>query len=326
MTRAAITGASGHVGANLVRLLIERDYDVCAVVHGDARGVEGLTCRRAPGSVLDQSSLCDTFKGAEIVFHLAAVITLNRDRSGIVWRTNVEGTRNVVKACIANGVRRLIQCSSIHAFSVYPLHEVVTEERALAMEPNLPDYDRSKVGGELEALKGIERGLEVVIINPTAVVGPNDFKPSRMGQFLLEVKAGKMPAVVQGGFNWVDARDVSLGAEAAARVGKSGGRYLLAGHHKSLMELATIASEITGATPPRFASPIWMARMALPFGALLSAITGKEQKFTSDSLRAVTHHQNISHEKAARELGYAPRALQESIADTYKWFVDSGYA
>lgn len=326
MTRVALTGASGHVGANLVRLLIERDYDVCAVVNRDTRGVDGLPCKRVAGSVLDCASLCEAFKGAEYVFHLAAIITLARDRSGIVWRTNVEGTKNVVDACVACGVRRLLQCSSIHAFSAYPLHEMVTEERALATEPNLPDYDRSKVGGELEALKGIERGLDVVIINPTAVVGPNDFKPSRMGGFLLELKAGKMPAVVQGGFNWVDARDVSLGAETAARVGKSGGRYLLAGTHRSLLDLARIACEITGATPPRFASPIWMAQMALPFGALVSAITGKEQKFTSDSLRAVTHHQNISHEKASRELGYAPRALQETIADTYKWFADAGYA
>ncbi|MCC6794095.1 MAG: NAD-dependent epimerase/dehydratase family protein [Candidatus Hydrogenedentes bacterium] len=326
MTRVAITGASGHVGANLVRLLIERGYDVCAVVHGDSRGVEGLACRQVSGSVLDPLSLCEAFKSAEYVFHLAAIITLTRDRSGMVWRTNVEGTKNVVDACVACGVRKLIQCSSIHAFSAYPLEELITESRALATEPNLPDYDRSKVGGELEALKGIERGLEVVIINPTAVVGPNDFKPSRMGKFLLEVKAGKMPAVVEGGFNWVDARDVSLGAEAAARLGKSGGRYLLAGTQKSLLDLSRIACEITGTTPPRFASPIWMAHMALPFGALVSAITGKEQKFTSDSLRAVTHHQKISHEKASRELGYAARPLQETISDTYKWFVDAGYA
>lgn len=326
MTRAAITGASGHVGASLVRLLIERDYDVCAVVNRDTRGVDGLACKQVPGSLLDCDSLREAFKGAEYVFHLAAVITLTRDRSGIVWRTNVDGTKNVVEACIACGVRRLVQCSSIHAFSAYPLHEVVTEARPLAMEPNLPDYDRSKVAGELEALKGIVRGLEVVIINPTAVVGPNDFKPSRMGQFLLEVKAGKMPTVVQGGFNWVDARDVSLGAEAAARIGRSGERYLLAGQYKSLLELATIASEISGASPPRFASPIWMAKMALPFGALASAITGKEQKFTSDSLRAVTHHQSISYEKAARELGYAPRPLRETITDTYKWFLDAGYS
>ena len=182
MTRVAITGASGHVGANLIRLLIERGYDVCAVVHGDTRGVDGLKCTRVSGSVLDPLSLCDAFKGAEYVFHLAAVITLTRDRNGIVWRTNVEGTKNVVDACVTCGVRRLIQCSSIHAFSAYPLDELVTESRALATEPNLPDYDRSKVGGELEALKGIEHGLEVVIINPTAVVGPHDFKPSRMGE------------------------------------------------------------------------------------------------------------------------------------------------
>ncbi|NUM52922.1 MAG: SDR family oxidoreductase [Candidatus Hydrogenedentes bacterium] len=324
MTRVALTGASGHVGANLARLLIEKQFDVAALVNRDTRALDGLPCRRPNGSVLNPESLRAAFAGAEIVYHLAAIIILTRDRDGIAWRTNVDGTRNVVDACIACGVRRMVHCSSIHAFSPYPADEVVTETRALADGPDLPDYDRSKVAGELEALKGIDRGLDVVIVNPTAVVGPNDFKPSPMGKLLLDLKARRMPAVVRGGFNWVDARDVSIGAEAASRMGRSGERYLLAGHHRSLLQLARMASEVTGVPPPRFQTPVWMATLALPFAVFAGKLSGKPAKFTRDALRAITHHQRVSHEKAARELGYAPRQLHETLADTYRWFAERG--
>ncbi len=325
MTRVALTGASGHLGANLLRLLIEKDFDVRALVNRDARGVEGLRCEQARGSILDSESLRAAFSDADIVYHLAAIITLTRDHDGRVWRTNVEGTRNVVDACVACGVRRLVYFSSIHAFSAYPLNEVVTEARALADGRDLPVYDRSKVVGELEALEGIGRGVDVVIVNPTAVVGPNDYKPSAMGCVLLDLKACRLPAVVRGGFNWVDARDVSMGAEAASRLGRSGERYLLAGHYRTLAGLARIACETTDVPPPRFATPVWMAKLALPFAALSSAISRKPAKFTRASLRAVTQHQQVSHEKAVRELGYAPRPLDETIADTYRWFEEHGY-
>lgn len=323
--RVALTGSSGHLGANLVRLLIEKGYEVCALVNRDTRAVEGLDCARSPGSVLDTDSLCAAFRDAEIVFHLAAVVTLAHRDNGTVWRTNVDGTRNVVNACVARGVRRLIHFSSIHAFSAHPCDEVVTEDRPLAAESNLPIYDRTKVAGELEALKGSGQGLEVLIVNPTAVVGPNDFKPSAMGRVLLDLKARRLPAVVQGGFSWVDARDVSLGAEAAGRIGRSGERYLLAGHHKSLAELARIASVIAGVPPPHFTLPVWMARLGVPFAAFASAVSGKPASFTRASLRAVTHHQKISYDKAACELGYAPRPLEDTIADTYRWFEAHGY-
>ena len=193
-----------------------------ALVNRDARGVEGLRCEQARGSILDSESLRAAFSVAEIVYHLAAIITLTRDRDGRVWRTNVEGTRNVVDACVACGVRRLVYFSSIHAFSAYPLNEVVTEARALADGRDLPVYYRSKVAGELEALKGIGQGVDVVIVNPTAVVGPNDYKPSAMGRVLLDPR---VPVTRRGtrGFNWVDARDVSMGAEAASLLGRSNG-------------------------------------------------------------------------------------------------------
>lgn len=326
MRRAALTGCSGHIGANLARQLVERGCEVRALVRKDLRAVEGLSLKRITGDLLDEGALRNAFEGADVVFHLAALITLRPDRSGVVWKVNVEGTRNVVAACVASGVKRLVHFSSIHAFSAHPLDRPVDETRAPAREPNLPIYDRTKVAGELEAMKGVDQGLEVVIVNPTAVIGPYDYKPSATGRVLLDLRRGRMPAIVKGGFNWVDSRDVAAGAIAASEMGRPGERYLLAGHHLSLAALAQLASEITGAPPPRFELPVWLARAGLPFAALVSAISGAEPKFTRASLRAVTQHQQISHAKASNELGYTPRPIRETIMDTYRWFEEAGYA
>jgi len=325
MTRVALTGASGHLGANLLRHLEDSGYSVGTLVQRDARALKGITCDRVHGSLFEPDLLGAAFANAKFVFHVAGVVSIGGDPDGIVWRTNVEGTKNVVDACIARGVKRLVYYSSIHAFASHPANKPITESRALAEGPDLPIYDRSKVAGEQEALKGIDRGLEVVIVNPTAAIGPHDFKPSPMGRVLLDLRAGRMPALVRGGFNWVDCRDVSIGAEAAARLGRSGERYLLAGNYASLVEVARIAERVTGTPAPRFATPVWLAKCGLPFAAMGRLITGAPPKFTRESLRAVTHHQNVSHEKAARELGYAPRSLETTIEDTYAWFAQSDH-
>ncbi|MDZ4857925.1 MAG: SDR family oxidoreductase [Candidatus Hydrogenedentes bacterium] len=326
MVRVALTGGSGHLGANVLRHLVDQDYGVRALVRRDARALKGVNCERVHGSVFDPELLGAAFANAEIVFHLAGIVSITADQEDLVWRTNVEGTRNVVEACIARGVRRIVFFSSIHAFSAFPANEPITEQRALAEGGDLPIYDRSKAAAELEALKGLDRGLEVIIVNPTAAIGPNDFKPSPMGRVLLDLRAGRLPALIQGGFNWVDCRDVSIGAEAAARVGKSGERYLLGGNYASLVEVARIAANITGMPAPRFATPVWLAKLGLPFADVARKITGAPPKFTKESLRAVTHHQTVCHDKAAREFGYAPRPLDQTIKDTYAWFEQFHYA
>lgn len=325
MPRAVVTGASGHLGANLVRLLLDKGYAVRAVVRDDLRAIAGLSLEPFRADICDVSALRKAFQHADIVFHLAAIVALGRDHSGRVWRTNVDGVRNVVDACARAGVRRLVHYSSIHAFSAYPIDEVVTEARPCAAGRGLPSYDRTKVAGEQEALRAIDSGVDVVIINPTAVIGPCDYKPSPMGRVLLDLQARRMPALVNGGFNWVDARDVSVAAETAGRLGRSGERYLVGGNYATLREIADLAATVTGVAAPRLVMPVWLAMLGVPFAAAVAAITGKDAKFTRASLRAVTHHQKVSHEKAERELGYRPRPLRETLTDTYRWFRENGY-
>ena len=320
----AVTGASGHVGANLVRILIERGHHVRALIHRDRRAVEGLDVEQCIGDLHDPESVQNLVNGTEAVFHLAASITLKQDREGIAWRTNVDGTRNVAEACLRAGVRRLVHFSSIHALSPYPQDETVTEARPLALDGGLPAYDRSKAAAEEIVLDAVARGLDAVIVNPTAMIGPYDFGPSYLGSVLVDVAHGKLPVLVRGGFDWVDVRDVCAGALTALDRGTIGERYLLSGAHRPLPELAEMAAGIAGVPAPRFAVPLWVAYLGLPIASLAYAVRRKPPRFTRTSLWTMKHHQRVTHEKAMRELGYQTRPLEDTVRDTLEWFRAAG--
>lgn len=319
-----VTGASGHIGANLVRALLEQGRRVRVLVHEDERGVDGLDVERVQGSILDDEVLRRLLDGAETVFHLAARISIVGSENGRVERTNVDGARAMASACLQAGVRRLIHTSSIHAFDSHPNHEVVDERRALAIGPRQAAYDRSKARGQLAVLEQVQGGLDAVIVNPGAVLGPWDFKPSRMGSVILDLYHHDIPAVVDGGYNWVDARDVVQGMLAAEQKGRRGQSYLLTGHWASLTELSTLIGRISGRRTPRLATPISLAWMA-SWGSLAVAKYRKQMpKFTPAAIRAVRMHRYISHQKASDELGYQPRPLEQTLRDTLDWFARQG--
>ncbi len=223
------------------------------------------------------------------------------------------------------GVRRLVHTSSIHAFSTYPNREIVDESRSPALDRRHMDYDRSKARGNQEILSVVEQGLDAVIVNPGGIVGPNDFKVSRMGEVILDLYHGRFPALIDGGYNWVDVRDVVDGMLAAEKRGRRGECYLLTGRWAHIAELAALVTKITGRPTPRFATPLWLA-MPASYGSLLwGKITGTTPKFTPKAVRSVAMHRYVSHMKATDELGYEPRPLEETIRDTLSWFGESGF-
>jgi dihydroflavonol-4-reductase len=316
-----VTGAAGHLGANLVRRLLADGHRVRALVRADTRGIDGLPVDRVAGELLDPASLARAFAGADVVYHLAALISITGAQRGRVEAANVQGVRNVVDACLGAGVRRLVHFSSIHAFTPFPLAEALDERRGPALERGAAAYDRSKALGEREVLAGVARGLDAVIVNPTAVLGPHDYKPSRMGRVLLDLSRGRLPALVGGSFDWVDARDVCGGAVAAAERGRTGERYLLSGTCCPVADLARLVAEITGVPPPRLVLPQWLVLPATPLVALAARLAGTEPLFTRESLAALAAcNPRISHAKAAAALGYAPRPLRATLEDTLHWF------
>ena len=320
-----VTGATGHIGANLIRALLTQGRHVRALLHVNRQAIEGLEVEIASGDVCYPASLCQAFDGADVVYHLAARISLSMGDWPVVERVNVTGTRNVVEACLKCGVRRLVHFSSIHAFNQEPLDIPVDESRPFVESRRCPPYDRSKAAGEKEVRGGIERGLDAVIVNPTAVIGPYDFEPSYFGEALLAIARRRLPALVSGGFDWVDARDVVAGAMRAEECAPTGAKYLLSGNWVSIVEMAALVEEVTGVPAPRLSLPLWLAYVGTPFTAAFARLVGTRPIYTGVSLRALKSNRCISHERAARDLGYNPRPFRETLIDTLRWFQENGY-
>jgi dihydroflavonol-4-reductase len=320
-----ITGASGHIGANLVRALIAKGQPTRCLIHNNTRAIEGLDTVRVSGNVCDLESLFRTFEGIDTVYHLASHISLSMDGWETLEQTNVIGTRNVVDACLKTGVRRLIYFSSIHAFQREPLDHPVDELNPLVTSLKNAPYDRSKAGGTREVKKGIEKGLDAVMIHPTAVIGPYDFQPSYLGEAILMMARGKLPALVPGGYDWVDVRDVTMGTIAAAEKAPTGAAYLLGGEWVSMCDMAAEIAELVGNKVGKFVCPLWLANAGAVYFKLMSKMNGKQPLYTSMSLKALQDNRKISHEKAARELGYKPRPLRDTLEDTLRWFRENGY-
>ena len=322
----AVTGAAGHVGANLVRSLLAQGRRVRALVREHTAGIDGLPVEVVRCDVTDVQACRRALAGAQIVYHLAARISVGWDPPGPVEAVNLGGTRNVVEACLACGVQRLIHFSSIHAFAADPVDGVIDESRPLARnQPHTLIYDRTKAEGERQVMAAVARGLDAVIVNPSSVIGPFDFAPSAMGEALIEIHNGRFPALVGGaGFDWVDVRDVVASALQAETRGRKGEHYLLTGHWLSFVELAQLWGRVSGAKIPRLVAPMWLARAGAPFVAGWSRLRGQRPLFTSDSLRVLRNHRRISHARADAELGHNPRPLEETLRDTYQWFKQAG--
>jgi dihydroflavonol-4-reductase len=323
--RFVVTGASGHLGANVVRALIAAGETVRAVDVRRGAVLEGLDAEFVQGDVLDPATLVTAFAGAEFVLHLAARISIAGDPDGSVRRVNVDGVRHVAEAALAVGVRRVVHCSSLHAYDVGAIDGPVRENGPRATDPRLPAYDRSKAAGEDELRRVVDRGLDAVILNPSGMVGPVDPEPSRMGRALLAMFRGRLPVSVSGSFDWVDVRDVAAAVVAAADRGRTGENYLVGGHRAPFRELGRLAAEVSDRKPPRLVAPVAAVKLAAVAAVRLAGPRRAGRLLlTPESLHALETDPVVDHSKAAAELGYRPRPLAETVADLHASFVADG--
>jgi dihydroflavonol-4-reductase len=232
--KVAVTGASGHIGNCLVRELNKKGIRVKVLVHKFKNDLDKLDVELIQGNLLELESLVALCEGADIVFHLAAQIVIENRSSPWVFETNITGTRNILDAAKHAGVKKFIHFSSIHAFQTGPQHQILDETRPL-IETNNTIYEFTKAEGEREVLKAVKEGLDAVILNPTAVIGPFDYRDSLLGQAIRKIFQSKLPFLVSGGYNWVDVRDVVSAAIQAIDLGRKGEKYILSGEYCSLL-------------------------------------------------------------------------------------------
>jgi dihydroflavonol-4-reductase len=319
-----VTGATGHIGNVLVRQLIEKGERVRAMIQpGENRKpLEGLEVEAVEADVLDLDAVFESFRGIQGVFHLAGMISILPGADPLVRKVNLDGTRNVLQAACESGVQKLVYTSSIHA--IKRVEEGIIDE-SLPYDPDNPfgEYDRSKAHATLEVQKAAQAGLEAVIACPTGVIGPFDFRGSMMGTVIRSAAVRKPMLYVDGGYDFVDVRDVADGLIKAGERGKRGESYILSGQRISVRYLLETIREITGRGFFQMKIPSNLARFASYFTPLYYRLAHATPRFTPYSLEVLQSNATISHAKATSELGYQPRPLYESLADTVRWFLDS---
>ncbi len=320
-----VTGSTGHIGNVLIRKLLEKGEKVRALIWRgeDTSPIRNLDVEPVEGDVLDPESLKAAFKGIEKVFHLAGIISIMPGEDSTVRRVNIEGTRNILEAARQAGVKRLVYTSSIHAIQRAPSGVVIDE--SLPFDPDNPYgvYDCSKAIASLEVQKAAMEGLNAVIVCPTGVIGPHDYRRSEMGSVIMDAAMGKVSPYVDGAYDFVDVRDVVEGLILAEEKGRRGESYILSGQRISVRYLLETVREVTGQAFMRFRIPLALAQFAAIFTPAYYRISKSKPRFTPYSLEVLQSNSQISHNKATRELGYHPRTLYESIADTARWFIEN---
>jgi dihydroflavonol-4-reductase len=315
-----VTGATGHIGATLTRTLRAKGRRVRALVLDDAPSLDGVDVERVRCDVRDRAQVDAALAGARVVYHLAGIVGLDGEPTRYD-AVNVAGTRNVVEACLAHGVRRLVHFSSVHAMDLDPPTRPVDETRPLVRADHPLAYPRSKGLGERDVWRGVGRGLDAVVIAPTAVVGPGDHGPSEAGRALLDLYNGRWPVLLDCGFDWVDVRDVVAGAIAAAERAPRGAKYVLSGAWASFPALGRIMAEVTGRRPPSIVLPGWSALGVAHVVRFVADLLGIQPFTRPEAIRVVTEPRlRFDHGRARRDLGYSPRPLRETVADLFACF------
>jgi dihydroflavonol-4-reductase len=320
MRTAFVTGASGFIGANLVRALLDAGWRVRALVRGAAPTLDGLAIERVRGDLFTPA-LAEAMEGCDAVFHLAATYSLWRRDRREVFRANVDGTRAVLGAARAARVPRVVHTSSVAAIGVRR-DGAADETYQSPPETLVGAYKRSKYYGEAAARRAVDEGQDVVIVNPTTPVGPWDAKPTPTGEIIVRVMAGRMPAYVDTGLNLVDVRDVAAAHLLAYERGKAGERYILGKEDLSLQTLLERLAAIVGRRPPRVRLPHLVPLLYAALGEYVLAPLGVPADVPVESVRMARQRMYYDASKAVRELGMPQHSVTQALADAVTWFED----
>jgi len=328
-----VSGASGFIGANLVHELVARGHQIRALVRAgaDVRGLAGAQFERVQGDVSERERLPELMHGHDWCFHVAASYHLWLKDYAPMYAANVEGTRNVLEAAASAGCKRIVYTSTVGCIGLPQMANgpvTPTDETCVTSETQMTNhYKRSKWQAEQLALDLVKQGVPIVIVNPSAPVGPRDVKPTPTGKVIVDFLNRAMPAYLDTGLNWVHVRDVAIGHILAAEKGRIGQRYIL-GHAEgnwTMREAFVVLEEITGVPAPKIRIPYIVALAAAHLDERLSRFTGKPPKAPLAGVRMAKYKMFFNPAKAIGELGLPQTPPRKALADAVQWFRQNGY-
>lgn len=302
----------------MARILLERGYAVRALVRPGSR-VNGLDVEVATGDLRDPASLERAAAGCGLVFHVAADYRLWAANPDDLYRSNVEGTRNLLQAARNAGVERVVYTSTVGCIGI-PSGGIGDEDTPVALEDMVGHYKRSKFLAEEGALEAARGGLPVVIVNPTAPVGDHDVKPTPTGQIVVDFLKGGMPAFIDTGLNVVDARDCAQGHLLACERGRPGERYILGSENLTLAEILGTLARLAGRKAPTVRLPYAVAYAAGVCSTAWATLSGRPPRVPLEGVRMARKRMWVTHEKARRELGFHPEPAEAALAHAVEWF------
>lgn len=325
---AFVTGGTGFVGGHVVRALLDRGARVRCLVRGKSRrdNLDGLPVEVVVGDLRDEASLRQAMAGTDVVFHCAADYRLYVPTPDVMYASNVDGTRNIMKAAADCGVGRVVYTSTVGTLGLASDGGVADERTPVRLADMVGHYKRSKFLAERVAEEWSQRGLPVVIVNPSAPVGDLDVKPTATGQMVLDFLNGKLNAYVDTGLNVVDVRDVALGHVLAAEKGRIGEKYILGNENLSLKQIFDVLAGITGVASPRIKLPHWIPLTVSAIDTLSARIVRGRPRWPLDAVRLSRHKMFFDAGKAVRELGLPQTPVTHALERAVAWFRARGYA
>ena len=324
--RVFVTGGTGFIGANLVRLLVQQGYAVKALVRSTSRldNLEDLNVEIVKGE-LNDAQLWRQMEGCQALFHVAAHYSLWQADRELLYCHNVLGTRNILEAARKAGIERTVYTSSVAAIGVGDAGEIVNETHQSPVDALIGHYKKSKFLAEQEAKKAAEMGQDVVIVNPSSPIGPFDIKPTPTGDIILRFLRRSMPFYLDTGLNFIDVRDVAWGHLLALERGKSGDRYILGHENLTLKELLEQLAQLTGMSAPKYSVPAWLPLTVAWLDEGILTTLGKTPSVPLDGVRMARQRMYYDASKAIRELGLPQSPVSTALKDAVDWFVERGY-
>ena len=321
-----VTGGTGFVGANLIRLLLQKGYAVKALVRDGSNldNLQGLEVEIVKGD-LNDPDLAQQMAGCQYLFHVAALYSLWQADAEALYHHNVLGTRNVLLNARKAGIERTVYTSSVAAIGAGSNGQVVDESYQSPVEKLVGHYKKSKFLAEREAMAAVAAGQNVVVVNPSTPIGPRDIKPTPTGDMVLRFLRRGMPTYLETGMNFIDVRDVVEGHVLALLKGKSGDRYILGHQNLTMKQLLDQLSQITGLSAPQRAIAPWIPLTVAWIDERVLAPLGKPPSVPLDGVRMAKQYMYYDASKAVRELGLPQSSLSLALKDAVDWFMSHGY-